>query len=93
MIKMISTLEVRHSLGQLLNEVSIRNDQIIIERKGKPLAALVPVWILMYYLKNKEDFAALMNKARANAGSISEKDLEEEVLSFVQEIRKSKENL
>lgn len=39
----ISTLEVRKRLGDLLNRVELRHDQFIIERKGKPLAALVPI--------------------------------------------------
>src|SRR5439155_26945798 len=39
----ISTLEVRQRLGDILKRVALRNDQFIIERKGKPLAAVVPV--------------------------------------------------
>ncbi len=39
----ISTLAVRARLGDLLNRVDLRHDEFIIERKGKPLAALVPV--------------------------------------------------
>jgi len=42
MLKRISTLEVRGSLGDLLNRVALRHDEYIIERKGKPLAAMVP---------------------------------------------------
>lgn len=41
MVKRISALKARHNLGQLLNEVSLRGDIYIIERAGKPLAALV----------------------------------------------------
>jgi PHD/YefM family antitoxin component YafN of YafNO toxin-antitoxin module len=43
MIETISTLEVRQRLGDIPNRVAFRNDQFIIERKGKPLAAVVPV--------------------------------------------------
>lgn len=43
MTEKISTLEVRRRLGDILNRVALRNDQFIIERKGKPLAAVVPV--------------------------------------------------
>ena len=39
----VSTLEIRQRIGDLLNRVSLRQDEFIIERKGKPLAALVPV--------------------------------------------------
>ncbi len=30
-------------MGDMLNRVALRHDEFIIERKGKPLAALVPV--------------------------------------------------
>jgi prevent-host-death family protein len=46
MTEKISTLEVRQRLGDILNRVALRNDQFIIERKGTPLAAIVPVeWL------------------------------------------------
>lgn len=43
MTEKVSTLEVRQKLGDMLNRVALRHDQFIIERKGKPLAAMVPV--------------------------------------------------
>lgn len=43
MTENVSTLEVRQRLGDLLNRVALRHDEFVIERKGKPLAALVPV--------------------------------------------------
>ena len=39
----VSTMEVRQRIGDLLNRVALRHDEFIIERKGKPLAALVSV--------------------------------------------------
>jgi len=43
MAEKISTIEVRQRIGDLLNRVALRHDEFVIERKGKPLAALVPV--------------------------------------------------
>lgn len=39
----VSTMAVRQRIGDMLNRVALRHDEFIIERKGKPLAALVPV--------------------------------------------------
>jgi prevent-host-death family protein len=39
----VSTMEVRQRIGDMLNRVALRHDEFIIQRKGKPLAALVPV--------------------------------------------------
>ncbi len=43
MIETRTTLDLRQHLGDLLNRVALRHDEFIIERKGKALAALVPV--------------------------------------------------
>jgi prevent-host-death family protein len=43
MTERVSTMEVRQHIGDLLNRVALRHDEFIIERKGKALAALVPV--------------------------------------------------
>jgi prevent-host-death family protein len=39
----VSTADVRQRIGDLLNRVALRHDEFIIERKGQPMAALVPV--------------------------------------------------
>jgi antitoxin (DNA-binding transcriptional repressor) of toxin-antitoxin stability system len=39
----VSTMDVRARIGDMLNRVALRHDEFIIERKGKALAALVPV--------------------------------------------------
>jgi prevent-host-death family protein len=39
----VSTMDVRQRIGDMLNRVALRHDEFIIERKGKPLAALVSV--------------------------------------------------
>jgi prevent-host-death family protein len=43
MTEKVSTIDVRQRIGDLLNRVALRHDEFIIERKGKPLAALVPI--------------------------------------------------
>ena len=41
MKKTVSAIEKQ--LGEMLDRVALRHDQFIIERKGKPLAAVVPI--------------------------------------------------
>lgn len=43
MIQRVSPLDLRQRLGDLLNRVALRQDEYVIERKGKPLAAMVSV--------------------------------------------------
>jgi antitoxin (DNA-binding transcriptional repressor) of toxin-antitoxin stability system len=43
MMVKVSTIDVRQRIGDMLNRIALRHDEFIIERKGKPLAALVPI--------------------------------------------------
>jgi prevent-host-death family protein len=43
MTEKVSTMDVRQRIGDMLNRVALRHDEFIIERKGQPMAALVPV--------------------------------------------------
>jgi prevent-host-death family protein len=41
--KIVSAMEMRQNFGNLLNQVALTNEEIVIERAGKPLARLVNV--------------------------------------------------
>ena len=41
MLKKISALKARQNLGQIMNEVTLRGDDFIVERAGKPMVAIV----------------------------------------------------
>ena len=43
MTETLTPLDLRKRLGDVLNRVALRRDRFIISRKGKPLAAMVPV--------------------------------------------------
>ena len=43
MLKKLNAVKARQNLGQLMNEVSIKEDDYIIERAGKELVAIIPI--------------------------------------------------
>ena len=45
-VKILNALKARYNFGQMLEEVYYKGDQFIIERAGKPMAAVVPLWQL-----------------------------------------------
>jgi antitoxin (DNA-binding transcriptional repressor) of toxin-antitoxin stability system len=72
----VSTIDVRQRIGDMLNRIALRHDEFIIERKGKPLAALVPV----ERLAQMQRFArrqALDFMGAQEGGSLSEREAEE----------------
>ena len=42
-IKVVTAIKARKILGTIMNAVSFGNDQYIIERKGIPMVAIIPV--------------------------------------------------
>jgi len=72
MTETVSTLEVRKRLGDILDRVALRHDQFIIERKGRPLAAVVPV----AKLERLERVARtqLINAMKDRSGNLSQKE-------------------
>jgi prevent-host-death family protein len=41
MVTEVSAVNFRQSLGEMLNQVQYRNDSIVVNKDGKPVAALV----------------------------------------------------
>jgi prevent-host-death family protein len=58
--KSIGAMKLRQGLGALLNEIVYRGDEIIIERAGKPVAALISM----------DDYEVLLHSREAAAGNL-----------------------
>ena len=73
MIKKISAMKARQNLGALMNSISLKGDEVIIERAGKPMVAMIPVKRFLELTKQKlklemsEDLS--MTEINANSGS------------------------
>jgi prevent-host-death family protein len=54
MLKKISAMKARQNLGQIMNEVSLRGDDYIIERAGKPMVVIVSMEKFQILQKDQE---------------------------------------
>jgi prevent-host-death family protein len=80
MVKKVSTVQLRKELSALLAQVVESNGQVIIEKRGKPLAALVSVDALEL-IKQQQTTSANPQGALALAGAWGElKDREMDAL-------------
>ena len=80
MVKKVSTVQLRKELSALLAQVVESNGQVIIEKRGKPLAALVSVDALEL-IKQQRTTSANPQGALALAGVWGElKDREMDAL-------------
>jgi prevent-host-death family protein len=79
MEKIINAIKARQNLGTLLNEVSLKNDQFIIERNGKPQAAVIPIWQFKQWKTKKEEFFKMIERVWQRNRKVAQKTLEREL--------------
>jgi antitoxin (DNA-binding transcriptional repressor) of toxin-antitoxin stability system len=84
----VSTIDVRQRIGDLLNRIALRHDEFIIERKGKALAALVPVERLAQMQRFARRQALDFMEAQ-EGGSLSEREAEELALEAQKATRRA----
>src|SRR6266851_10083181 len=86
-VKKVNALKARQQLGQLLEEVYYRGDQYIIERAGKPMAAVVPVWFVDAWQQRRNAFFAMIDAVHARNADVPPEVIEREVAEAVQHVR------
>ena len=87
MAKRVNALTARKNLGQLLEEVYYKGDQYVIERAGRPMAAVVPVWQLEERKKRREQLFGMIKEVWERNKGIKPKVVEREVREAVQAVR------
>lgn len=55
-LKIVTALKARQIFGTIINAVSFGNDQYIVERKGKPMVAIIPIKRLEQMDKARQRF-------------------------------------
>lgn len=89
--KTISTLDVRKGLGDILNRAAYGGESFVVERKGRPVAAVVPVERLQKLERIEEDARQWLREFFARPREpISEEEADRLALEAVQEVRREK---
>ena len=88
MAKTVSAIEARKGLGRLLEEVYYRGDQFVIERAGRPMAAVVPLWQLEEWQKRQEQFFGAIDEVRERNKDVDLEGVEQDVTEAVSVTRK-----
>jgi prevent-host-death family protein len=78
MITEVNAVHFRQNLGEMLNQVQYRNSSIVINKDGKPVAALVDAELFARIRRMRERFDVLTSRiAEAYAGTPPEEGLAE----------------
>jgi prevent-host-death family protein len=90
LLKKISAMKARQNLGQLLNEVSIRGDAYIIERAGKPLAALVDMERFRQLQEDQDSALQALKKIWEKMAGADNQEIQEAIDAAVRTTRSGK---
>ena len=70
MITETSAVHFRQNLGEMLNQVQYRNDSIVINKDGKPVAALVDAELFARIRRMRERFEALSDRIASSYAEV-----------------------
>lgn len=87
MVKRVNALKARQNLGQLLEEVYYKGNQYIIERAGRPLAAVVPLWQLEAREERRERLFGMIERVWRRTSKVSPEVIEREVETALSAVR------
>jgi len=88
MAKQIGALDIRKSLGSILEEVYYKGEEFIIKRGRKPMAVLIPVAEFDNFKKQKRQDMQVFKTIRERARGIESKEIEKDVAEAVKAVRK-----
>jgi prevent-host-death family protein len=86
-VKKVSALRARKRLGQLLEEVYYKGDQYLIERAGRPMAAVVPVWQLEERERRRDRLFSMVEGVWRRGKNLKPEVAAREVKTAVQAVR------
>jgi prevent-host-death family protein len=69
MLKTVSAVKVRQNLGEVMNEVALRDDEYIVERAGKPLVAIIPVEKYLSMKRERDEFFRMYDAMQAEVAA------------------------
>lgn len=87
MKRTLSAVEARQRLGELLEGVYYRGDEVVIERAGKPMAVVIPAHVYERLMRPREELKALLEKTWEHNKDVSEEEAMQWALEAVEEVR------
>lgn len=90
MLREAPAMTVRQNLGELLNEVQYKRDQIVITKAGKPVAALIDILLFERLQQMEQEFARMTKHMQQAFEDMQENDLNELLDEAIQHSRSTR---
>src|SRR5687768_5932081 len=90
MKRRVSAMEARKRLGELLESVYHRGDEVVIERAGKPMAVVIPASRYAALERRREEFWEWVQANWEKNKDVPPEEIYAEVEAAIQEVRAAK---
>ena len=87
MKRRLSAVEARKKLGEILEGVYYRGDEVVIERAGKPMAVVIPASLYEALERDRERLFELIEMNWEHNKDVPYEEIEKEVTAAVREVR------
>jgi prevent-host-death family protein len=88
MKRRLSAVEARKHLGEILEGVFYRGDEVVIERAGKPMAAVIPPERYRTMEQNRERLLEIIERIHERTKDIPPEELQRDIDEAVREVRR-----
>jgi prevent-host-death family protein len=87
MKRKLTAVDARKRLGEILEGVYYRGDEVIIERAGKPMAVVIPSGLYQSLQRNRERLLQLVELNWERNKDVPVEKSEREIAAAVREVR------
>ena len=87
MKRKVSAVEARKRLGEILESVYYRGDEVVIERAGKAMAVVIPAERYEALERGRERLFELIERAHERNKDVPYEVIEQEVAAALNEVR------
>ena len=87
MVTEVNAVTFRQNLGDMLNQVQYRKDSIVINKDGKPVAALVDAELFARIRRMRERFDELSNRIAEAYADVPQEQGMAEIDAVISEVR------
>ena len=83
----VSAMEARQRLGELLDQVFYKEDQFVIKRGRKPMAAVIPMRAYEQFLRQRDEDFAVLDRIWSETADVSEEEADREIERAIADVR------
>lgn len=90
MAKLIDTQMVRDHLGDIINQAHYRGDEFLVQRRGKPVVAIIPVETYEQLLRERNEAFRVFHEIWEANKDVDHEQLLKDIEQAVAEVREEK---